>query len=88
MKGSTDFLRGRLSWWEATALRFPVGEMAMVATIAVLDGPDSSAAFLDELRTIQAELPATIRAAPNGPYLVTNAERLTSWLWVPLPSLR
>jgi CDGSH-type Zn-finger protein len=54
---------------------------------AYADDPDAAAALLDELRTIQAELPTTIRAAHNGPYLVTNAERLTSWLGVPLPLL-
>ncbi len=39
-----------------------------------------------ELRAIQAELPRRIQSQPNGPYLVTNAERLTNWLGESLPA--
>jgi CDGSH-type Zn-finger protein/truncated hemoglobin YjbI/ferredoxin len=59
----------------------------LVNRIASDDDPDLARNRLSELAAIQAELPATIRAARNGPYLVTNAERLVSWLGVPLPSL-
>jgi CDGSH-type Zn-finger protein/truncated hemoglobin YjbI len=39
-----------------------------------------------ELRTIQADLGAGITVATDGPYLVTNAERLTNWLGEDLPA--
>jgi CDGSH-type Zn-finger protein/truncated hemoglobin YjbI/ferredoxin len=54
---------------------------------ALAADPESARSRLSELRAIQAELPRAVRAARNGPYLVTNAERLVSWLGVPLPSL-
>jgi CDGSH-type Zn-finger protein/ferredoxin len=56
-------------------------------SFAYAEDPGSASTLLDELRAIQAELPAAIRAARNGPYLVTNAERLVNWLGVPLPLL-
>jgi CDGSH-type Zn-finger protein/truncated hemoglobin YjbI len=54
---------------------------------ALADDPDAADELLAELTAVQAALPTAIRASRNGPYLVTNAERLTSWLGVPLPSL-
>ncbi len=41
---------------------------------------------LDELRASQAALSAAIEPAPNGPYLVTNVDRLTDWLGQPIPT--
>jgi len=41
---------------------------------------------LAELRTIQAELPAEVQSAPDGPYLVTNVEHLVDWLGRPIPT--
>ena len=35
---------------------------------------------LSELKEIQAGLPRAIQSQPNGPYLVTNVDTLTSWL--------
>ena len=83
---------------EATVLRTEPGASngLLEATAALQDlayrfalaaDPESARGRLDELRAIQAELPHAIRAARNGPYLVTNAERLVTWLGVPLPSL-
>ena len=83
---------------EATVLRTEPGASneLLEATAALQDlayrfalaaDPESARSRLDELRAIQANLPAGIRAARNGPYLVTNAERFVSWLGVPLPSL-
>jgi CDGSH-type Zn-finger protein/truncated hemoglobin YjbI len=45
-----------------------------------LGGAADGAARLAELRKLQAGLPATIQTARNGPYLVTNAQRLTDHL--------
>ena len=54
---------------------------------ALAADPESARSRLAELRAIQAELPRAVRAAHNGPYLVTNTERLVSWLGVPLQKL-
>jgi CDGSH-type Zn-finger protein/truncated hemoglobin YjbI len=59
----------------------------IVFHLASADSAELGQDRLSELRAIQAELPTTIRAAPNGPYLVTNAERLTDWLGVPVVAL-
>jgi CDGSH-type Zn-finger protein/truncated hemoglobin YjbI len=40
-----------------------------------------------ELRALQAGVPTSIQSAPDGPYLVTNVETLTSWLGERLPAL-
>ena len=83
---------------EATVLRTEPGASneLLEATAALQDlayrfalaaDPESARSRLAELRAIQAELPRAVRAAHNGPYLVTNSERLVSWLGVPLPSL-
>jgi CDGSH-type Zn-finger protein/truncated hemoglobin YjbI len=55
--------------------------------LALEDDQDSAAARLAKLREFQAGLPTAIRPAHNGPYLVTNAERLVSYLGVPHTSL-
>jgi CDGSH-type Zn-finger protein/truncated hemoglobin YjbI len=34
----------------------------------------------DALRNLQSDLPQEVRCAHNGPYLVTNADRLRNWL--------
>jgi CDGSH-type Zn-finger protein/truncated hemoglobin YjbI len=49
-------------------------------------GPDR-AARLAELRTIQAHVPADIRTAAGGPYLVTNVDDLRTALGEPIPTL-
>jgi CDGSH-type Zn-finger protein/truncated hemoglobin YjbI/ferredoxin len=54
---------------------------------ALAADPDSAGDRLAELKAIQAEVPAAIRAARNGPYLVTNADRLLDWLGAPLDAL-
>jgi CDGSH-type Zn-finger protein/truncated hemoglobin YjbI len=56
-------------------------------TWASADDPELARSQVSELAAIQAHVPATIRATTNGPYLVTNAERLTNWLGVPLVAL-
>jgi CDGSH-type Zn-finger protein/truncated hemoglobin YjbI len=43
-------------------------------------------ALLDELRAAQKELQPGIVVATDGPYLVTNAEKLRNWLGEDLPS--
>lgn len=41
---------------------------------------DVTAVRLQELHDLQADLPSGIQASTDGPYLVTNAERLVDWL--------
>jgi CDGSH-type Zn-finger protein len=50
-------------------------------------GCASDPALVAELRALQAGLPAQIQCQANGPYLVTNAERLSDWLGQPIPEL-
>lgn len=77
----------------ATTLRVTVNETAppqlLEATAALQDlalrdaesdGPEAHAATLGELRDLQDELEVAIEPAKDGPYLVTNARRLTDWL--------
>jgi CDGSH-type Zn-finger protein len=55
-----------------------------------LESPAQAAAQLSELWRLQRGLPASIQAAHNGPYLVTNVARLTDHLGaesMPLPQL-
>jgi CDGSH-type Zn-finger protein/truncated hemoglobin YjbI len=42
--------------------------------------PDRVASLVCELRAIQSTLPCSIRVLENGPYLLTNVERLYNWL--------
>ncbi|HEY2444005.1 MAG TPA: CDGSH iron-sulfur domain-containing protein [Streptosporangiaceae bacterium] len=46
--------------------------------------PDRVAACLAGFREIQAGLPPQISAAVDGPYLVTNVEKITNWLGEPM----
>ena len=81
---------------EATALRVTTGTFppVMEAAAALHDltcsstsfgGPGDVAARMAKLAEIQSELPPEILAATNGPYLVTNVERLTDWLGEVIP---
>ena len=47
---------------------------------AELDGPEARAEKLAELRELQAGVEMAIEPEKDGPYLVTNAERLDDWL--------
>jgi CDGSH-type Zn-finger protein/truncated hemoglobin YjbI/ferredoxin len=77
---------------EATALRTEPGASnelleATAALQALAVAGDSAESRIAELWAIQAELPSAIRAARNGPYLVTNADRFVNWLGERLPAL-
>jgi CDGSH-type Zn-finger protein/truncated hemoglobin YjbI len=50
------------------------------------DGPDSADARLAALSDLQAPCAQEIRCAPDGPYLVTGADRVTDWLGAPMPA--
>ena len=75
---------------DATALRAAHGLPAQLqeATAALQDLATRGAPErIAELRQLQASAPAQIQSQHNGPYLVTNVERLTDWLGEELTAL-
>jgi hypothetical protein len=67
----------------AAGLQYLACELVTISDGA--NGKSSTAARLSELKAIQAELPTGIQAESNGPYLVTNGERLFNWLGERIP---
>jgi CDGSH-type Zn-finger protein/truncated hemoglobin YjbI/ferredoxin len=67
----------------AAGLQYLACELATTNDDA--NGKSSAAARLAELKAMQTELPAGIQAESNGPYLVTNGERLFNWLGERIP---
>jgi len=61
----------------------------LACELAAIDAADGAAARLSELKAMQAALSTGIQAENNGPYLVTNGERVFNWLGerIPLPPL-
>jgi CDGSH-type Zn-finger protein/truncated hemoglobin YjbI len=73
---------------DATRLRTAPGAPTQLqeATAALQDlALDEDPGRLDALRELQAGLPCAIQSQRNGPYLVTNAERLTDHLGQEIP---
>jgi CDGSH-type Zn-finger protein/truncated hemoglobin YjbI len=69
----------------AARLRVSSADPALLEASAALQDlacklASDEAAVLDELRLAQAELAAGITVATDGPYLVTNAEKIRNWL--------
>jgi CDGSH-type Zn-finger protein/truncated hemoglobin YjbI/ferredoxin len=58
----------------------------LTCQFAPTEGPRGVATRVAELKQLQAELGCSIQSALNGPYLVTNAERLLNWLGEPMPT--
>ena len=58
----------------------------LACAFAATDGLPPVEDMLAELRELQAPLASGIRTAANGPYLVTNAERVVDWLGRELPA--
>jgi CDGSH-type Zn-finger protein/truncated hemoglobin YjbI len=65
---------------EATA-----GLQELALTFAVSDEADR-AALLQQFRSVEAGLPRDIQLVKNGPYLLTNIERMTDGLGDPIPT--
>lgn len=57
----------------------------LACDFAATDGMPAADEMLAHLRELQAPIASDIRTAANGPYLVTNAERLRDWLGRELP---
>ncbi|MEY9927804.1 CDGSH-type Zn-finger protein/truncated hemoglobin YjbI [Catenulispora sp. GP43] len=79
---------------EATRLRAtPDASPLLIEATAALQGitcrltsdPVEVTARISRLIEMQSRLPTSIQAAPDGPYLVTNAPELTTWLGEELP---
>jgi len=83
--------------WElalaATRLRSIPGAPALLieATAALQDltcrlapHPEAVRTRIARLADLQSALPTSIQSSADGPYLVTNADRMTSWLGEPL----
>ena len=58
----------------------------LACQFAPSDGPRGVAAKVAELKQMQAELGCTIQASINGPYVVTNADTLVTWLGESIPA--
>ena len=95
--GAGDDAFGERLWrlaQELTTLRLAPDLPAEVAeataalqdVACVLVGDEEAGTRLATLRQLQSGLAATIQSEVSGPYLVTNAERLTNHLGEPLPS--
>jgi CDGSH-type Zn-finger protein/truncated hemoglobin YjbI len=67
----------------AAGLQYLACELATINDGA--NDKSSTAARLAELKAMQTELSTGIQAESNGPYLVTNGERLFNWLGEHIP---
>jgi CDGSH-type Zn-finger protein/truncated hemoglobin YjbI len=67
----------------AAGLQYLACELAKINDGA--NGTSSAADWLAELKAMQTELPTGIQAESDGPYLVTNGERLFNWLGERIP---
>jgi CDGSH-type Zn-finger protein/truncated hemoglobin YjbI/ferredoxin len=61
--------------------------VAGLQDLAVTMVPDDAAARRATFAELQASLPSTIHAEADGPYLVTNPQRLDSWLGGDVPTV-
>jgi CDGSH-type Zn-finger protein/truncated hemoglobin YjbI/ferredoxin len=61
--------------------------VAGLQDLAVALAPDDAGPRRATLAGLQASLPSTIHTEADGPYLVTNPDRLRSWLGVDIPTM-
>jgi CDGSH-type Zn-finger protein/truncated hemoglobin YjbI/ferredoxin len=64
-----------------------VEAVAGLQDLAVMLAPEDAAPRRAMFAELQASLPTTIHAEADGPYLVTNLQRLRSWLGVDMSTL-
>jgi CDGSH-type Zn-finger protein/truncated hemoglobin YjbI/ferredoxin len=81
---------------QATRLRVEHGDglplevveaVAGLQDLAVALAPDDAGPRRATFAELQAPLPSTIHTEADGPYLVTNPDRLRSWLGVDMPTM-
>ena len=63
-----------------------VEAVAGLQDLAITLAPDDAAARRATFADLQGSLPSTIHTEAGGPYLVTNPQRLDSWLGVDMPT--
>jgi len=78
--------RLRLTGGLPTQVQEATAALQDLALRFVFNQPAYYDARLTELKEIQAQLPCAIQSQPNGPYLVTNVDRLTNWLGESMPT--
>jgi CDGSH-type Zn-finger protein/ferredoxin len=61
--------------------------VAGLQDVAVILAPDQAPARRATFAELQASLPATTHTEADGPYLVTNPQRLQDWLGVDMPTM-
>jgi CDGSH-type Zn-finger protein/truncated hemoglobin YjbI len=74
----------RLRLQPALPLEVHEATAALQDMACALAPPETAVARLAQLRDIQSSLPLSIQSQTNGPYLVTNVDRLDDWLGVPI----
>jgi CDGSH-type Zn-finger protein/truncated hemoglobin YjbI/ferredoxin len=81
---AVDATRLRVRAAGALSLQEAAAALQDLACQAVSDDLERLEARRTELAALMAGLPASIQSAPNGPYLLTNINRITDWLGVAL----
>jgi CDGSH-type Zn-finger protein/truncated hemoglobin YjbI len=69
---------------DAPALLIEATAALQDLTCRLAPNPEAVATRIARLADLQSALPTSIQASADGPYLVTNADRMTSWLGEPL----
>jgi CDGSH-type Zn-finger protein/truncated hemoglobin YjbI/ferredoxin len=64
-----------------------VEAVAGLQDLAIALAPDEAGPLRATFAELQASLPGTIHTEAHGPYLVTNPQRLDSWLGVDMPTM-
>ncbi len=79
-------LRARAGAAPPELLEATAALQALALGAAERKDPDAREALMSELRDLQARLETAIQLEKDGPYLVTNADRLVDWLGCEQPA--
>jgi CDGSH-type Zn-finger protein/truncated hemoglobin YjbI/ferredoxin len=81
---AVDVTRLRVRAAGALSLQEAAAALQDLACQAVSDDVERLEARRTELAALMTGLPASVQSAPDGPYLLTNVDRITDWLGVAL----
>jgi CDGSH-type Zn-finger protein len=81
---AVDATRLRVRATGALSLQEAAAALQELACQAVASDVERLEARRTELASLMSGLPASIQSSPNGPYLLTNIDRVTDWLGVAL----
>ena len=81
---AVDATRLRVRAPRALSLQEATAALQDLACQSVAEDVERLQARRSELAALITGLPASIRSAPNGPYLLTNVDTITDWLGVAL----